>query len=1155
MEDRDDGIGSEIHTPRDAQSAEESHHNPVVQENEGRNGVGILIASYPALSVSTNTSTPIRPQNQQISHHVPGISPIRTVPQLKYGDGDATTVLDCSEGETSNGVVDDKQYTKLDLAVMLRDKHSECIGLEGENERLSQLVERLTNENHHFQDQVSVSKDHAATLAKEMEKLKKVAEENESKFVECQHQLRIAEQKLALLENISIDVEADKVPDVETLRKLQDENTAMRAKISELKFELEIGKEGEKNAGIWMKKYSIAESNMVHIYKMKAHLEKELENKRAEINILNKEKKSCEEKCNEFKGLYDESTGKVADLQKQLFVTEKKFEHLQEQDSKVAELEQKLEIEKKNWENEREHLQKEKSELEKRIEQLALTNYALSNEKQALLEANNKGLKGLAAWQEKNGKLTLQNTQLADELKKYRDMDLRLTECLDELTKKNSLIEELNGQITKNNNDLKRYRDEAIYLRTQLSGKTKTKSEIKENWVLEKRKLLSDCEHLKETVAENHTLVTASEKQKNNEFASLFEKREFELSNIRTLMDEKQKRIEDLMEEKADLKHENSRLKTKVDEVNSEYNIFRNQAEVQYQLETAQLNKIIEEKDERLERLHARIALYESYPGQNSTVYSCLADANNRADITVWDALPDVIRSQLCELKEKYEDLNALVYRMMSDPPAKQYATITKVMENKSTDCCGLASFSESYSELMSRSDSRLTLCQARSSTESSESVTDTLHREEISGETKDILLLMLDSVRHAEIHGKLSPNIQQLLEHLLSNIQEGDKSVEQISGAVSRFFANLDLALRKTLSASDDNRVKCEKLEKLCVEMTSDLHSARDELRSALNKCSIYETNIESLKLQFRCENQKCAELYENLKRTLEENDNLTKQKDDLTVALGETKVMLKRKTYLGLQAASTIKCIKEELQEAKKFEDQMNERLRKLCREKEKMKQLLSERELDIVKLECRLVENTNECTVRASELQHAESKVDELRKRNEYLKRKYDKREGFLEDMEALLRAMKIRCEGLQETNQLRQNLIEKLKKLLVKLGCNLENPHLIASKRASAFENGAVKLVKKSKTRIRPSYLDRLKLAKIAQRLEKDTGKIEELEKYRGSGIVHIPSWCSLNTSVSVSSASSRADGLQNAGVTIGSANQTTHAVSENGFGML
>lgn len=59
-----------------------------------------------------------------------------------------------------------------------------------------------------------------------------------------------------------------------------------------------------------------------------------------------------------------------------------------------------------------------------------------------------------------------------------------------------------------------------------------------------------------------------------------------------------------------------------------------------------------------------------------------------------------------------------------------------------------------------------------------------------------------------------------------------------------------------------------------------------------------------------------------------------------------------------------------------------------------------------------------------MRASELQHAESKIDELQKRNEHLKRKYDKRESFLEEMEAILRAMKVRCEGLQGTNRLRQ-----------------------------------------------------------------------------------------------------------------------------------
>lgn len=48
---------------------------------------------------------------------------------------------------------------------------------------------------------------------------------------------------------------------------------------------------------------------------------------------------------------------------------------------------------------------------------------------------------------------------------------------------------------------------------------------------------------------------------------------------------------------------------------------------------------------------------------------------------------------------------------------------------------------------------------------------------------------------------------------------------------------------------------------------------------------------------------------MHGKLERAFAEIDNLTKQKDNLTVALGEAKIMLKRKTDLGSQAASTIK------------------------------------------------------------------------------------------------------------------------------------------------------------------------------------------------------------------------------------------------------
>ncbi|OZC05594.1 hypothetical protein X798_07432 [Onchocerca flexuosa] len=154
-----------------------------------------------------------------------------------------------------------------------------------------------------------------------------------------------------------------------------------------------------------------------------------------------------------------------------------------------------------------------------------------------------------------------------------------------------------------------------------------------------------------------------------------------------------------------------------------------------------------------------------------------------------------------------------------------------------------------------------------------------------------------------------------------------------------------------------------------------------------------------------------------------------------------------------------------------------------------------------------------------------------------------------------MEALLRAMKIRCEGLQGTNQLRQNMIEKLKKLLVKLGYNLDNPYLLEGKGINSFERSAVKSMKKSKMHMRSFHLKRLKLAKIAQRFEKDTAKINNLEKCRENEIVHVPSWRSLNTSVSVSSAGSRADEELNNDVTSGVAYQKSHTVSGNSFGTL
>ncbi|VDN24781.1 unnamed protein product, partial [Gongylonema pulchrum] len=299
-------------------------------------------------------------------------------------------------------------------------------------------------------------------------------------------------------------------------------------------------------------------------------------------------------------------------------------------------------------------------------------------------------------------------------------------------------------------------------------------------------------------------------RQKNDELAFLVEKREVELKNIRELLDEKRSQIEDLKEENAKFKLEITQLKTELEQIQNDFRNFQVQAEVQYRAETTQMEQLIKEKDERLERLLNRIALYESYPGQSAV--STWSESNSATNATVWDALPGE--------------------RMMAETLIKP----TKIFANKSTECADLVTSVQS--ETMRQDDScqtpNITIYEPGSSIEtSSESLAVAALRTEIDESKKvhDSLAAMLDCVRHAQIRGKLSPNIQQLLENLFSEVQQSDKSLEKIAELVNRFFANLELALRRTLSAADDNRIRCEKLEDSLKKVTLDLHSIQSEL------------------------------------------------------------------------------------------------------------------------------------------------------------------------------------------------------------------------------------------------------------------------------------------------------------------------------------
>lgn len=142
--------------------------------------------------------------------------------------------------------------------------------------------------------------------------------------------------------------------------------------------------EQEKNLELWRNKCVAAEKHLKEMHNLKSSLEKELDSKQAELEELKNNR--ADEKCNKFKELYEENVGKVADLQNQLMAVTERLEQFRQDGCKVAELKQELERQEKAWEVEREHLQKEKFGLAKRVEDLALANFVSSFKNFSVLE-------------------------------------------------------------------------------------------------------------------------------------------------------------------------------------------------------------------------------------------------------------------------------------------------------------------------------------------------------------------------------------------------------------------------------------------------------------------------------------------------------------------------------------------------------------------------------------------------------------------------------------------------------------------------------------------------------------------------------------------------------------------------------------------------
>lgn len=65
-----------------------------------------------------------------------------------------------------------------------------------------------------------------------------------------------------------------------------------------------------------------------------------------------------------------------------------------------------------------------------------------------------------------------------------------------------------------------------------------------------------------------------------------------------------------------------------------------------------------------------------------------------------------------------------------------------------------------------------------------------------------------------------------------------------------------------------------------------------------------------------------------------------------------------------LKMASSHVFQTLQQQQEEAKSFENQMHERFRKICQEKERVKRELIERDNEIVRLQEQLVERTQEC-----------------------------------------------------------------------------------------------------------------------------------------------------------------------------------------------
>ncbi|VDK47994.1 unnamed protein product [Anisakis simplex] len=1039
MDDTDDGIGSELNTPRDEKTQSQAQASDTsIDDTEPTSSQPIT--STPKFSSHASASRRLQSQISKSPFAIDLSAVQESTNEENEASVNSNKNCNCENEDGSEDKIGD--YSAFEWASEVVSKQLKLLELSEEQEKSRQQMDSMRQISADLQARVGAAEDiinelnaKRNELLTELEHYKKLSEEKETALVKCKQELSLAVKKIETLQNITIEVEVDKESDRKAIESLQSENQRNEKVIDELKRNAE---------------------------------------------------------------------------------------------------------------------QREKE---------------LMREKEALLASANEERRQLAEWREKATRLDSTVTKQDAQLKRYEEVESRLDETSKQLHDQLSKVAELSTQLKVQRDITKKDRDEISHLRSKLDEMKMLSNSANERMQSsqEMQRLKSECEALRKELDQDRVIKAewAIFKRNNDEMRNVIDKQENELVALRDALSDKRKQLDALEDERNELKRKCAQLEIDIDKKDADFLTFQTGAEFQYQTEMEQLRGVIREKDERLDRLHTRIAEYESYPGMASSVCVQSNTSNETLNATVWESMPEEIREQIEIFKQRYKELDGVIQQMMHSYVLKGNESMksqhSKIMEDKMTDCDGLAAIYSSPDRTQSGNE----LPAIRTSTASN---SDTMLSEKTiednvaippaegidqNGNIQSSIPALLRAVRTAQVNGKLTPNIRQLLEHLLIESSHSSQSVELIDEAVNRFFANLDLALRKTLTTSNDNRRKCEELQNARDEALEDRRVLTEELRAAQDRYAIYEAKTETLRLQIKEENRKVIDLRNRVDQLTERNQALDTSNAGLKGIIHELQLDLEEKSTAYRKATEYLEDFRTELEKMGVYADQQNDRLIKSNSEKEELKRLLKDRDKELEHIHDRLLESINQCTARTNDMQKIEKRLIAAQLQNDTLQRKYNKRELFLEQMETLLKAMKLRNDSLREGNRLRQNKFDVMVKFLARYGIDLSKDEVgggyslknhsssnkVDEEPANVEEEDEDEQNDAIKRQPSDGLMDSLRVSESARerlldRLDRYTSKIEKCDREGEIDDLFIPSWHNVSERTSLKCASESSDSASN-----------------------